>query len=97
MITLIEAGASWICCSKPLAVTTTVSMTLARSSPSAQAEAETPAPAAHSATARRVRKCVGVPMARRDAATCVLLIFLMLPSQVDRRATRAGCPASYDS
>ena len=96
VITLIEAGASWICCSKPLAVTTTVSMTLARSSPSAQAEAETPAPAAHSATAAgaQMRRRANGATRRRDVCAAHIPD-APVPGGPPRHARRL--PASYDS
>ncbi|MOA33656.1 hypothetical protein D3C78_1549680 [compost metagenome] len=82
-MTLIDAGASLICCSKPLAVTTTVSIVFGESLDCAQTAAgPTPSPAAQSAAANRVRDTRMRPPRARS-----LLLMIPLSPVPDPRRT----------
>ncbi|MNQ58777.1 hypothetical protein D3C85_729940 [compost metagenome] len=94
-MTLIEAGASWMRCSKPLAVTTTVSMVVAVFAPCAhRAVGPMPKPAAHRAAAN----CVRDTTTRRPAASCFLLMIPISPVSGPRHTPRAASclPLSYE-
>ncbi|MNX74461.1 hypothetical protein D3C86_1059020 [compost metagenome] len=87
-MTLIEAGASWMRCSKPLAVTTTVSIVVvAVFALCAQTAAgPMPKPAVHKAATN----CLRVATMRRPATRSFLLMIPISPVPGLRRTPRAA-------